>query len=68
MSDQPIKVSTVPAVLAPFQSLGRDVKILLAVPLAVIGGFFGMILMSAALVGFFLWAPNLALADEEEED
>lgn len=65
---EPIKVRTVPAVLAPFQTLFRDVRAIFAVPLALIGGFFGMIVMCAALVGFFLWAPELAFAEAEEDD
>jgi len=64
----PLEVRTVPAVLAPFQALSRDVRAIFAVPLAAIGGFFGMLIMSGALVAFFLWSPNLAFADAEEDE
>ena len=53
MSDPPTKVRTVPAVLAPFQSLFRDVQILLAVPLAVLRSrcsFRGQGLLGAAVL------------------
>lgn len=65
---EPAKVRTVPAVLAPFQGFARDVRSVLSIPLAFIGGIFGMIFMCAALVAFFLYAPNLALAEEDDED
>jgi hypothetical protein len=65
---QPPPVKTVPAILAPFVSLGRDVRVIFSIPLAVIGGFVGMLVMCAGLVAFFLYSPNLAFAEAEEED
>jgi outer membrane biosynthesis protein TonB len=66
MSDRP--VSTVPAVLAPFQTVFRDLRVLFSVPLALVGGVFGMLALTGAVVGFFLWSPNLALADDDADE
>lgn len=65
---QPIRVRTVPAVLAPFEGLARDLVAIVSIPLAFVGGLFGAVFMCAALVAFFLYAPNLALAEPEEDD
>ncbi len=66
MSDP--QVRTTPAVLAPFAAFARELKGIFDVPLAALGGLFGMILSCAGLVAFFMYAPNLAVAQDDEED
>ena len=69
-SPSPIRpVRTPPAVLTPFVSLFRELRGLLSVPLAFIGGLFGAVVLSGALVFVFWWLEENAQAstvDEEE--
>ena len=67
MSEAP-RVRAVPAVLAPFTAVWREVRSLFAVPLALLGGFFGMLIVCAGMVGLALWAPNFALASGDEDE
>ncbi|WP_106087789.1 TonB C-terminal domain-containing protein [Enhygromyxa salina] len=62
-------VRTPPALLAPLYSMFRELRALFAVPLALIGAFFGTIVLSASLVFVMWWLENSAEAsgaDEEE--
>ncbi|HVI04069.1 MAG TPA: TonB C-terminal domain-containing protein [Enhygromyxa sp.] len=57
------------ALLSPFLSLSRDLRGLLAVPLAFFGGIFGSIVLSASLVFAMWWMEqNAEAAPLEEED
>ncbi|MCA9680903.1 MAG: TonB C-terminal domain-containing protein [Myxococcales bacterium] len=65
------EVKTTPAIVAPFFSLYREVRGMVAVPFAFFGGLFGSIIVSAGLVGLMIWLENNASAetsvvDEEE--
>ena len=55
------------ALLAPFAALGREIRGIMAVPVAFFGGLGGMVVMCAALVIFFVYAGE-AKAEPEEED
>jgi len=60
-------IRSVPAVLAPFQAFGNDIKNLLSVPLAFFGGIFGMLALCAGLVALFMLKPGDAQASEEDQ-
>jgi outer membrane biosynthesis protein TonB len=65
----PIKVRTPPAILAPLFSIARELRGLFAVPLAFIGGLFGSVILSGALVFVMWWLEENAEAspvDDEE--
>ena len=62
------KVEAPSALLSPFISLGRDLRGLLAVPLAFFGGIFGAIVLSGALVFAMWWMEQSAEAAPLEED
>ncbi|NVB37546.1 hypothetical protein G6O69_06860 [Pseudenhygromyxa sp. WMMC2535] len=66
--DPPLKVKTPPAILAPFVSVGREVRGMLAVPIAFFGGLFGAIVLCGALVGLMIWMENSAAAEDSGED
>jgi outer membrane biosynthesis protein TonB len=70
MNDAPISVRTPPALLSPLYSLAREFRGLLSVPLAFVGGFFGSIVVSGALVGAMYWLEQSAQASDgtAEED
>lgn len=67
MSETSRPVRAVPAVLSPLTAIWREIRSLFSVPLAFVGGFFGMIIVSAGMVALALWAPNFALASTEDE-
>ncbi len=56
------KVRTVPAVLAPFAMVGRDIRGLVSAPLPFFGGVFG----SIALTAVFIFAMTLSSNGEAE--
>jgi outer membrane biosynthesis protein TonB len=64
----PIKVRTPPAILAPFFSIARELRGLFAVPLAMIGGLFGSVILSGALVFVMWWMEENAAASPVDED
>jgi outer membrane biosynthesis protein TonB len=65
----PIKpVRTPPAIVTPFLSIARELRGLFAVPLAFIGGLFGSIILSAALVFVMWWLEENAHAAPVEDD
>jgi outer membrane biosynthesis protein TonB len=55
------------ALAAPFGAIWREVRGVLASPLAFFGGLAGMVVMCSALVAFFLFAGE-AQAEPEDED
>lgn len=63
-----LEVKTPSALLSPFFSLARDIRGLLAVPLAFFGGIFGAIVLSGALVFAMWWMEQSAEAAPIEED
>ena len=67
-SPPPMRVRTPPAILAPFFSLFREVRGLVSVPLAFLGGVFGSILLSGALAFLFIWMEKNAAASPLEEE
>jgi outer membrane biosynthesis protein TonB len=64
----PIKVRTLPALLTPFASIFRELRGLFSVPLAFIGGLFGSVILSGAIVLVFWWLEQNAAAAPIEED
>lgn len=63
-----VRVKTPPAILAPFVSVGREIRGMLSVPFAFLGGILGSLLICGALVGVMLWLENTAEADDAPED
>lgn len=64
----PTKVRTPPAILSPFVSMAREIRGLFAVPLAFIGGLFGSIILSGALVFVMWWLEKNAEASPIEDE
>ncbi len=60
-------IRSLPAVLAPFASIARDLADLLRNPTALVGGFLGMLLSSAALI-IGLIAAGDAKAEVEDDE
>jgi outer membrane biosynthesis protein TonB len=66
-----LQVKTPPAVLAPIYSIGREVRGMLAYPLAFFGGLFGTIAVAAGSLFGIWWFETNAQAstgDEDQED
>ena len=61
-------IRVVPAALAPLAEIWRQLRAILDVPLAFYGGVFGMIVLCAATVFFFLYMPGVGLVGEAEEE
>ena len=61
-------VRTPPALLAPFYSMSRELRGLFAVPNALVGGFFGTIVLCAALVFVTWWMEDSAEASDVDEE
>jgi hypothetical protein len=53
--------------VAPFQSVAREIRSILSVPLAFFGGIIGMIIMVGGMVAFFVFMPSAQAAEQEEE-
>lgn len=64
----PLRVRTPPALIAPLLSIAREIRGLVAVPLAFFGGFFGSIVLCGALAFFMWWMEENAAASSGEEE
>jgi outer membrane biosynthesis protein TonB len=64
-----LQVNTPPALLAPVYSIGRELRGMLALPLAFFGGLFGTIAVAgSALFGLWWFETNAQASNGEEED